>query len=65
MVLEYVDGSTLIIGRNTSVTLRRVNKFSDSGLADSEVRIDSGRTENRVKNGAHDSKSARHRPVPR
>ena len=49
VVLEYVDGSTLIIGRNTSVTLRRVNKFSDSGLADSEVRIYSGRTENRVK----------------
>lgn len=48
-VLEYTDGSTLFLGSNTSVNLERVNKFSDSGLADNEVKLESGRTENRVK----------------
>ena len=47
-VLEYADGSTLLIGNNTRMTLKRVEKFSDSGLANSETQLESGRTENRV-----------------
>jgi len=48
-ILEYADGSTLFLSHNTQVTLKRLNKFSDSGLADTEVGLKSGRTENRVK----------------
>ena len=47
-VLEYTDGTTLFLGSNTAVNLQRVDKFSDSGLADNEVKLEAGRTENRV-----------------
>ena len=48
-VLEYTDGSRLFLGSNSRANLKRVDKYSDSGLADSEVSLESGRTENRVK----------------
>ncbi len=48
-VLEYADGSTLFLSHNTQVTLKQLKKFSNSGLADTEVDLKSGRTENRVK----------------
>ena len=47
-VLLYADGSTLFVASNTQVSLKQVNKFSDSGLADSKSKLESGRTENRV-----------------
>ena len=47
-VIEYADGSMLFLGRNTQVILKRVEKFSDTGLADSELELKSGRTENRI-----------------
>lgn len=47
-VIEYADGSMLFLGRNTQVILKRVEKFSDTGLADSKLELKSGRTENRI-----------------
>jgi hypothetical protein len=48
-VLEYSDGSTLLLAKNTRLSLIRVDQFPGTGLADTRVRLDAGRTENRVK----------------
>ncbi|MCB1759614.1 MAG: FecR domain-containing protein [Gammaproteobacteria bacterium] len=48
-VLEYSDGSTLLLAKDTRLTLTRADRFPGMGLADTRIRLDAGRTENRVK----------------
>ncbi len=49
VVLEFSDQSRLLLGSGSRMELVQVNKFSDSGLADSRMKLQKGRTETRVK----------------
>ena len=49
VVLEFSDKSQLLLGSGSEMELVTINKFSDSGLADTTVKLQKGRTETRVK----------------
>ncbi|MBU1232003.1 MAG: FecR domain-containing protein [Proteobacteria bacterium] len=49
VVLQFVDQSRLFLGSGSRVELDRVRKFSNSGLADSKVDLQKGRSESKVK----------------
>jgi len=48
-LLEFPDGSLLYLAESAELTLQRVNRFSDSGIADTQSLLESGRSEIRVK----------------
>lgn len=47
-IIEFSDGSLLLMGKNSKAQLERVEKFSDTGYADSKIELERGRTENQV-----------------
>lgn len=49
VVLEFSDKSQLLLGSGSEMELVKINKFSDSGLADTIVKLKKGRTETKVK----------------
>jgi len=49
VVLEFSDKSRLLLGSNSEMELVKINKFSDSGLSDTTVKLKKGRTETKVK----------------
>lgn len=54
--LTLADGSTLRIGRESTLTLNRLTQFGRTGMADTRMRLDRGRIRTRVK-PVEDSKS--------
>ncbi len=48
VLLEFADGTRQVLSSNTEIELVRVNRFGDSGLADTTVRVVQGRAENTV-----------------
>ena len=49
VVLEFSDRSRLFLASGSEMELVKINKFSDSGLADTKVKLKKGRTETKVK----------------
>lgn len=49
VLLEFADLSQLFLSSNSQLKLTGIKKFSDSGLADSQVELIKGRVENSVK----------------
>lgn len=47
-IIEFSDGSLLFLGKNSQANLERVEKFSDTGYANSKIKLERGRTENQV-----------------
>ncbi len=50
-VLEFADGSLMQLAESTVVDLQRVNKFNQTGIADTESLLTQGRAETRVNAG--------------
>ncbi len=48
VLLEFSDGTRQLLGSNTEVELVRINRFSDTGIGDTTIRVLRGDTENRV-----------------
>ena len=48
LLLEFADGTRQLLGGGTEVELVRVNRFSDTGIGDTTIRVLRGDTENRV-----------------
>ena len=48
VLLEFADGTRQLLGSNTEVELLRINRFSDTGIGDTTIRVLRGKTENRV-----------------
>jgi hypothetical protein len=48
-VLEFADGSLMQLAESTVLNLQRVNKFNQTGIADSESLLKQGRAETKVK----------------
>ena len=48
LLLEFADGTRQLLGSNTEVELVRINRFSDTGIGDTTIRVLQGKTENKV-----------------
>ncbi len=48
LLLEFADGTRQLLGGDTEVELVRVNRFSDTGIGDTTIKVLRGDTESRV-----------------
>jgi hypothetical protein len=48
VLLEFADGTRQLLGSDTEAEMVRINRFSDTGIGDTTIRILHGETENRV-----------------
>ncbi|WP_456372404.1 FecR domain-containing protein [Thiolapillus sp.] len=48
VLLEFADGTRQLLGGNTEVEMVRINRFSDTGIGDTTIKVLRGETENIV-----------------